>query len=822
MSLRSRASALLTLIPRSRAAWTLGAVAVWSAVAAAEDPAKPVRPKELANPHLVNHWAQAPRSSELWSTAEREAARGGDGLRASVETWIELAAKFGQWLMPQPADPDLVEHYTSIHAAARAKLRGLTVSQREQLADLLEAPASRELILAQRRRSAEELEGVAARFPWSETAITALIAAGDMRLETGDAGGAAWSYRQALALRGDRASAGDARLVLRCARALAAAHRATELRALADRLAFTSPALTLPGTTGPAPASDVLRALAAHTRNAAEVWPEPDPSGGPGAEPPPLGTVRRDWTDDPESFGDRYIAFDQPGSAPPEASPFLPVAGDGVVVLNHGTALHGYDLHTLKLVWPGPRGLSERDGLNRSYARAPWSSGAAICGHAVVGTVEYPSRLRRLSGRSNHIVVLDLRTGVPVAPELSSREVERALVAEMGESDQLRFSGTPVWRGGRLYTAVLRRRREAEEVWVAALAPSTTVTTTAAGTTPGWRVMGHCYITTRAQNFQDPRGLDELSARLSDGGDRLFLSTSTGSMAAIDPLTCRVSWLAKYRLAGDTFDGQSSFLPGRVELAADAVAFGPHDSDTLYLLDRATGRLLWARTGTAVDPDQYARYLEPERTSGPWRSVLGIRHGRVFVQRDRSIEILPLNAERIEGRRVMWDDQALQIQRADPDSTEPPAVMGRPAFGAAGCAVAGGSTLVLLPVRRTVTPGDDTEVITMTGAPIDEVNLDALPVPELAAPGARRRGPLLAGACLRINSWGVPRKCAHQVPSAPDDEAPRTCNAWLPVPHRAGPVVCPSCAHVYPARPVRQLVMVSRDFLTVFELDPAK
>jgi hypothetical protein len=789
-------------------------------VAAAEDPAKPAGAAELDNPHLVNHWAQEPRARDLWAAAARASAGGNDDPTESVRQWIELASELGQWLMPQPADPELTEHFRSTHTAARARLAALTPAQRRRVRGLLDGPASRALTLARRRATAEALEAVAEQFPWSSSAVPALIDAGNLRLEAGDTGGAGWAYRMALVLRDDRPGPADAQLVLRCGRALAAAGRATEVRLLAQRLAERVPGLTLPGADGPVPAPEVLRALADRARPAAEVWPEPDPTGGPGAEPPPLGRVRRTWEQPDGELA--YRRLDDAGDMPPDPSPFLPVAADGVVVLNHGTALHAYDLVTLKVVWPGPRGLSERDALNRPHTRTAWSSGATISGRAVAGTVEYPSRARRLAGRSNRIVVLDLHTGVPIAPDCAGSAVERQLAPIIGPSDQFRFSGAPLWRGGRLYAAVLRQRREAEEVWVVALAPVTSGREIAA-----WRVARWCYVTTRAQNFHDSRSFDELQARITDAGDRIILATSTGSVSAIDPLTCRVQWLVKYRLAGDTFDGESSFLPGRVSVSGDTVAVGPKDSDTLYLLDRATGRLLWARTGKTIDPDQYAKYLAPERTSGPWRAVLGIRHGRVFVQRDRSIEILPLSEERVEGRRVVWDDQALQIQQPDRDSAEPPAVMGRPAFGARGCAVSGGSTLVLLPVRRSAAgggAGDAVDAITMTGTPIDEINLDALPVPELAAQGPRRRGPLLAGACLRFDAWGVPRRCAEEVPSGPghedDGDDTRICDAWLPVPREAGPVRCPACGHTYTARRVRHLVLVSRDFLTRFELDP--
>ena len=141
--------------------------------------------------------------------------------------------------------------------------------------------------------------------------------------------------------------------------------------------------------------------------------------------------------------------------------------------------------------------------------------------------------------------------------------------------------------------------------------------------------------------------------------------------------------------------------------------------------------------------------------------------------------------------------------------------MGRPAFGTHGVALAGGTRLALLAVRRQ-RDADGNDVIDMTH-PIDDLELSALPVPRRTTQGSGGTGQLLAGACMLVDGWNVPRQCRGRVrPEGGLPPAP--CLAPLPFPIRPGLITCPRCGVGYPARRRRQLVMVSRYYLTILEL----
>ena len=385
----------------------------------------------------------------------------------------------------------------------------------------------------------------------------------------------------------------------------------------------------------------------------------------------------------------------------------------------------------------------------------------------------------------------------------------------------------PCWRGGRCYVGGVRRHRNGArpaEAYCFVLALDRS------GASPRWRVLHRTYVTTEAQSHRRPSQSRDPGCTVVDGGDRIFVATHLGTLAALDPLTGGIEWLVKYRLAsGGGRYNDPTFRPGRPVVGADTVSFGPADSDSLYVLDRDSGHLLFGQQGERVDRAAYNTNIPAEQLSGPWRGVLGIRHGRLFVHRDRAIEIFEPEREFVLGRRRLFrpaekpvrsDDQQVPVQGPEEDPVTPPRIMGRLAFGTNGVALSGGTTLSLLPLRPVTDARSGRVEIQMTGAPIDDLNLDALPAEWNPKPDQGRLGPQLAGACLRVDGWRVPKMCRQELPSGAAGARVR-CEAALPEP-TAGPteVVCGRCRPRDPATRVRYLVLVSRDYLTAFELAP--
>ncbi|MCI0343770.1 MAG: hypothetical protein L0216_21915, partial [Planctomycetales bacterium] len=73
----------------------------------------------------------------------------------------------------------------------------------------------------------------------------------------------------------------------------------------------------------------------------------------------------------------------------------------------------------------------------------------------------------------------------------------------------------------------------------------------------------------------------------------------------------------------------------------------------------------------------------------------------------------------------------------------------------------------------------------------------------------------LAGALLRVDAWR-PSRCRREIVRGPGTSS---CGTDLPVPSAEGErIVCPNCKAVHVATRARLLVMVSREYLTVFAL----
>ncbi len=115
---------------------------------------------------------------------------------------------------------------------------------------------------------------------------------------------------------------------------------------------------------------------------------------------------------------------------------------------------------------------------------------------------------------------------------------------------------------------------------------------------------------------------------LTHDNNRLFLSTGTGAIVALDAEAGRILWVVTYE--SQEPENLNSFSDSRRTgltpcLSAHGIVFvAPPDSDLLFALEAATGRLVWNR-----------------RSSNQPRHLVGVQHGLLFVAGD-SLQALDL------------------------------------------------------------------------------------------------------------------------------------------------------------------------------------
>ncbi|MCI0342402.1 MAG: PQQ-binding-like beta-propeller repeat protein, partial [Planctomycetales bacterium] len=674
--------------------------------------------------------------------AEAETALSVGKVRPAVERLLALSRRHGNELIASPRADAWQAHYRSAAEEVARRLADLPADLRGSVADLLDGPAAAETAEALAAGDPERLEEVAVRWPDSAAAPEALALGGDLWLERGAAGAAAWAYRAALAARGDAPGPDDSPLVLRLVRSLALSGRGAEIRTLAERLATSAPGLRLPGPAGPVPASGALLATAERLAGDPTFeWPEPDPTPAPGLDPPSLGRPLL-----PAAVIQLFGSQGERASTVGDTVPTLPVAAAGRVVVHRGTRLDAYDLDTLQLRWSGPTGEAG-DTSARGTPRAP-VPGASVCGGLVAAVVSSARPGRRGGGYglpvaplrnvgSTELVVHDARTGTLEASITAAEATEAAQRAGLRGDDPLEFASVPVLRGSRITVGARREsQNQQQESWVLGfvLGARTREEPRTPGPRPGegrmrrpWRLAFQTFVCSQGGGG-GPRGLGGPAPgpTVADGGDILVAVTHAGAVAGIHPVTGGLRWLLRYRHSGGDSPASELFLPGRAVFSGQEVIVGPADSDTVYALDRRTGDLLWKRPSGDDDPDGLAGGLVPRAPPsrlGPWREILGVRGGRVFLRRDQAIEALRLARGTFENRF----DPSLSDSGGAP-------VAGRPVFGAGGLAIAGGRKLVVLGPNLVEHLG--------------EVELDSIPAPGHDQGGC---GSKLAGALLRVD-----------------------------------------------------------------------
>lgn len=271
---------------------------------------------------------------------------------------------------------------------------------------------------------------------------------------------------------------------------------------------------------------------------------------------------------------------------------FLPVVADGAVFVSGPDSVHAFDLLTGKPHWP----TNDKDP-----SRIFTSVGEAALRPTLetVGVPYYsltvdngrlftrlgPPIVRRSRNETHtvsEIFGFDLRTEGQLIFQQAASALDGPDVSP--EATGWSFEGTPVVDGNRLWVSA-RRGFPEEEIELACFDVESRqllwrrrLCAVLRNNPEHYNVMGHRLLT------------------LSDG--RLIVETSAGAIAALDAETGRVLWLVAYEvipredLPIDLNDPRRHGLVPCV--AAEGLVFAaPTDSNMVFCLDAATGRIIW-------------------------------------------------------------------------------------------------------------------------------------------------------------------------------------------------------------------------------------
>ncbi len=274
-----------------------------------------------------------------------------------------------------------------------------------------------------------------------------------------------------------------------------------------------------------------------------------------------------------------------------------PAVADDVVYLNDGSRIWAWNLLTGTPAWD--TGLSNRAVLHppvppetvRGPARPVrgeplWTvtlGGGRL--YAVMGspvTTPTPLEMREID---SELVALDLSTGEgKLAWSLTADDISRQLRTTEDAAPTWMWEGTPVLLGTRLYGVLARRRPQLE--W------SVVCLDAASG-----RLLWHRSV---GMSRPAPPEPFNLASHLLLTADRagLYLATQWGAIAAMEPATGALRWVATYEsdpLADRRRRPGAAAAPPAL-LVGDRLYVAPTDSRELFCLEARGGAVVWQQT----------------------------------------------------------------------------------------------------------------------------------------------------------------------------------------------------------------------------------
>ena len=311
-----------------------------------------------------------------------------------------------------------------------------------------------------------------------------------------------------------------------------------------------------------------------------------------------------------------------------------PVVVDGKVFVANSSSVFAFDLETGRPAWAGAEADDakiftlgdERTALHRPDTGVP-SFPLSVADGRLFARLGPP--ILRKSPFETHavsaIVALDIgqREG-QLALRLTSNQIEVRVkpgqtagvqFEKSPEATSWSFEGPPVASDGKLFASLRQGSPEDRTVVVCF-------------DDRGGSLLWKSDVTANLTNLADHFNLLGTNLLTLDNG-RLFLSTGTGAIVALDAESGQPLWVVTYESGvSDEVDRLSD--PRRTGLTPCLSAHGivfvaPSDSDLLFALEAATGRLVWNR-----------------RFSNQPRHLVGVQHGQLFVAGDslQALDIL--------------------------------------------------------------------------------------------------------------------------------------------------------------------------------------
>jgi outer membrane protein assembly factor BamB/predicted negative regulator of RcsB-dependent stress response len=308
---------------------------------------------------------------------------------------------------------------------------------------------------------------------------------------------------------------------------------------------------------------------------------------------------------------------------------YHPVVAGGRVILRTDALGNSYvvalDLKTGKQLW--------QVDFSRGIARQPSREPAGADKAATVSDVH--SDLARHIGVARYTASVSanklfVRMGSPVTMP-SARRAALWLAKDQGfllgldlstegrplegfpirpPSNEWTFEGTPLVSGGELYVAMRRVEGARSQLYLAAFELQTTPAGQADDLDENSRPAGRLKWRTRICSSTTLGGgeTDQLTYLLVTlDGNRLYLNTSAGAVAAVNADDGRVLWLIKYPRASARSDNpdrpQHHWFRDLTPCLAwkDLVIVAPADCERIFALQAVTGQLAWTLAPGAAD-----------------------------------------------------------------------------------------------------------------------------------------------------------------------------------------------------------------------------
>jgi outer membrane protein assembly factor BamB len=414
---------------------------------------------------------------------------------------------------------------------------------------------------------------------------------------------------------------------------------------------------------------------------------------------------------------------------------YHPIVVNGTVLVRYDASGNSYvaalDLKSGKLLWQVDYGRGAADQADEVEAAG---HGQARVGDSHVGLAQHAGVARHTLSATGRDVFA--RMGSPVTLP-TTRRAARWLPKEQGfllgldlesqgkphegfplypPSNDWTFEGSPLADSGTIYVAMRRVEGARSQIYLAAFERQTTAIAEPNVHDESARQTGRLKWRTRICSSLTP-GVGEVDGLthllVTQHGDRLYLNTNSGAVAALNALDGQLLWLVKYPRIPVRASNADSAGPQQVRdlvpcvVWKDLAIVAPSDCERIFALQAATGELAWALPAGAAQDVVHLLGVSDDVliASGDYLYWIDVHTGRLLTQfpfgtLGGSEQAAPdprgLGRGLIASGRIWWPTrEALLVFDASPATSEfgrQPRLLRQVDLGSRG--VTGGNLLV--------------------------------------------------------------------------------------------------------------------------------